>query len=497
MSAPDIRSAATDTNRGQAIALLTLAGPIILMMVSRMLMGFIDLLMVKPLGTAAQAAISPATILVFVVACIGLGVANSVQTFVAQADGRGEPRRAGAYAWQCLYIAGLCGLVTWPVAATTAQWYGWIGRVAQHSPEMVAMEIEYTRIALWSVPFSVLSIGFNGFFMGIQRPRVALLAVVLSLVVNAVGNYVLIFGHLGFPRMGIAGAATATVIGWAVRAGLLAATMLLPQFDQTYDTRRTLAWSGRKLLDMLRVGGPITLGWLMDMGSWLVFIALIMPPYGVNAVAASAIGLQYMHLSFMPAIGLGIALCSQVGYSIGAGDPNQAVRQTRIALRLAIIYMGGMGLLFVLAGGPLMRLMNNEAEVIHLGRLVLLGAAVFQVFDAMCITYINALRGAGDTRWPAVLVFVCCWVLFVGGGLAVREWLPQVGVLGPWGTCALYIIALGLMLRWRWIGGRWRQIRLFGPEPAAAPLSAIAGPAGDRPAAATGAPAARPGDQAV
>jgi MATE family multidrug resistance protein len=481
------------------MALLTLALPIIVMMVSRMLMGFIDLAMVKPLGTEAQAAISPAAILVFVLACVGLGVANSVQTFVAQADGRGDPRVAGAYAWQSLYIAGLCGLLTWPLATTTATWLGWVARVAGHSPEMTAFEIEYTRIALWSVPFAVLSIGFNGFFMGIRRPSVGMLAVIVSLVVNAVGNYLLIFGNLGFPRMGIAGAALATVIGWAARAGLLALAMLLPTFDQRYNTRRTLAWSGRKLLDMLRIGGPTTVGWLVDMGSWLVFMVFIIPPYGVAAVAASAIGLQYMHLSFMPAIGIGIALCSQVGFSIGEGQFARALQQARTALRVTIIYMGAMGLLFLVAGRPLMALLSDDPSVIRLGRFVLLGAAVFQVFDAMCITYMNALRGAGDTRWPAVMIFICCWILFIGGGLAAAHWLPQAGLLGPWGMCALYITVLGLLLRWRWIGGRWRHIRLFGPDSATAkPLSAVAGPTGDQPPPpVTDRRAPRPGDPPV
>ena len=96
--------------------LLRLSLPIIAMMVSRMLMGFIDFWMVKYLGTVAQAAISPAVMLVFTVACLGMGVANSVQTFVSQADGRDEPQSCGPYAWQSLYIAVIAGLATWPLA---------------------------------------------------------------------------------------------------------------------------------------------------------------------------------------------------------------------------------------------------------------------------------------------------------------------------------------------------------------------------------------------
>lgn len=443
------------------LELFRLALPIVIMMASRMLMGFIDFWMVKYLGTTAQAAISPAVMLVFTVACLGMGVANSVQTFVSQADGRGEPRLCGSYGWQTLYVAVITGLVTWPVAVSTPLWYGWIARAASHDPAMAALEIEYTRIALWSVPLAVLSMGFNAFFLGIQRPRIALIAVLLSLVVNGVGDYLLIFGKLGLPEMGIAGAALATVIGWAVRAGVLAAAMLLPEFDRRYNTRRALAWSSEKLWGMLRIGGPTAVQWLVDIGSWLVFLAIIMPPYGVNAAAASNVGLQCMHLSFMPAIGIGIALCSQVGFALGEGAPEKAIERTRVAMRLTGAYMGGIGLLFVLGGYPLMWLFNKDPVVIAAGQWVLLGAAVFQVFDAMSITYMNALRGAGDTRWPAVVVFLCCWVIFVGGGLLVSRLLPQLGLMGPWIMCAAYIIALGLLLRWRWRAGRWQTIRLF------------------------------------
>jgi MATE family multidrug resistance protein len=327
---------------------------------------------------------------------------------------------------------------------------------------MLALEIEYTRIAMWWVPFGVLSMGLDGFFLGIQRPRITLTAVLASLVVNATGNYLLIFGKFGFPELGIAGAAIATVIGWGVRAGVLTIAILRPEFDRRYNTRHGFAWQPEKMGGLLWVGGPTALQWLIDIGAWLVFLSIIMPSFSVHAAAASNVGLQYMHLSFMPAIGIGIALCSQVGFAIGEQRPEVAVAKARVAMRLTGIYMGAIGLLFVVAGRPLMSLLSKDPSVIDAGVWVLIGAAIFQVFDAMCITYTNALRGAGDTRWPAVAFFLCCWVIFIGGGKLVAEVFPHLGLRGPWAMCALYIIVLGLLLRWRWRHGPWREIRLFG-----------------------------------
>lgn len=463
--------------------LVLLSLPIIGMMISRMLMGFIDFVMVSQLGTVAQAAISPATIIVFAFACLGMGLAYSVQTFVSQADGRREPEQGGAWAWQSIYLSIVTALCTCPVAMSTPLWYGWFAAAAGHEPEVAALEIQYTTIALWSAPLMVFSTGLNGFFMGVQRPRIAFIAVTVSLVVNFIGNYLLIFGStiaipltgivLEIPRLEVAGAAYSTVIAWGVRTAVLAAAMFLPEFNDRYRTRRSFAFSLEKFRQMAWVGGPTSVQWLIDIGSWAVFLAVIIPPYGVAALAASNVGLQYMHLSFMPALGIGIALCSQVGYAIGEGKPDRALQRARIAMWLTGGYMGAIGLLFVLAGARLMWLMNDDPAVIQAGVWVLIGAALFQVFDAMCITYMNALRGAGDTRIPAVMIAACCWIIFVGGGVGVTELLewyeaqrgaPFPGhyrLIAPWLMAALYIILLGIMLRARWLSGQWRKIKLF------------------------------------
>ena len=135
-------------------------------------------------------------------------------------------------------------------------------------------------------------------------------------------------------------------------------------------------------------------------------------------------------------------------------------------MRLTAIYMGIVGLIMALGGYPLMALMSKDPEVIRIGVYVLIWAAVFQVFDAMGITYMNALRGAGDTRWPAIMVAFCCWVIFIGGGYASTVWLKSWGLSGPWAMCTIYISLLGVMLWLRWRAGHWREIRLFDPKPA-------------------------------
>lgn len=464
--------------------LLRLSTPMIGVMLSRMAMGFVDFVMVSHLGTSAQAAISPATLFVFALGCLGMGVAQAVQTFVAQSEGRNEPARCGAFAWQTLYIAAGSAVLTTPLILTLDVWFGGFARWAGHPPDALHEELAYLRVGLWSIVPATLCMGMENFFNGIQRPRVSLIAVLASLGANVVGNYALIFGHWGFPALGIAGAALATVLAWGVRAAVLLIALLHPKIDARYHTRSSWRFDRERFVALLRVGGPTAAQWLIDIGAWVVFQQLMMPRFGTVALAASGIAIQYMHLSFMPGLGIGQALTSQVGFAIGEGRPDRAVQRVYIARRVILGYMALMGAVFLLFGTPLASLMCFEpdaatrAGVVSTAGYVLMWVALFQVSDGLCVTYSFALRGAGDTRAPALLFAWCCWGIFVTGGLSVSYFAPHWGVGGPWAMCTLYIIVLGVLLWRRFHTEEWRRIRLFdgaagGPRPIDTPAGAL------------------------
>ncbi|MBK8916047.1 MAG: MATE family efflux transporter [Phycisphaerales bacterium] len=455
--------------------LLRLAAPMIGVTLSRMLMGFIDFAMVSQLGTSAQAAISPTTLLLFTVACAFMGAAQAAQTFVSQAVGRGEPHRAGAYAWQTQYLALFGALATAPLAITTPQWFPWVADLGKHAPDVTALEIEYLTIGLWSIGLMTASAGLEGFYNGIRRPGVCLTAVIASLVTNAVGNYLLIFGKFGAPEMGMRGAALATVLAWGVRLAVLLLPLASRAIDEVYHTRRSVRFDAGRFAELMRMGAPIALQWLVDIGAWIVFLVLLMPHYGTVALAASNLAIQFMHLSFMPALGIGMALSTQVGNAIGAGRPEVAAMRMRVALGIVMGYMGVMGLLFLLLGAPLAATLcfeEDEAlrgEVVRTAAGMLLWCALFQISDGVCIVYSFAFRGAGDTRVPALLFAICCWGIFVGGGLLIVWFMPALGTHGLWAVCSLYIIVLGVLLWMRYRSGAWHRKTVFEtPAPVAA-----------------------------
>jgi MATE family multidrug resistance protein len=191
---------------------------------------------------------------------------------------------------------------------------------------------------------------------------------------------------------------------------------------------------------------------------------------GTEHLAGTTAAMRYMGISFMPAVGIGVAATAIVGRYIGQGRPDLARRRVHVAVSAAMVYMGICGVLFTIFRYPLVRFfvhvspdqaMNAEV-IVGIGAKVLVCAAVFQLFDAIGIVYIGALRGAGDTRWPMVVTMALSWGLVIGGGVAAVLLLPQLTSLGPWIAASLYVVVLGGVMGWRFEGGAWRKIDLLG-----------------------------------
>jgi MATE family multidrug resistance protein len=460
--------------RGDYSAVAAMALPIVVTTVSRTVMGFVDFWMVSKLGTDEQAAMTPALMVVFCFISVGMGIMACVTTFASQALGRNTFADAGAYTWQAIYVAsgvGLLGIGLWPFAPTVFGRFG-------HEPAVLELEIMYGRICLLSVAPSIASAGLANFFVGVHKPSVAMYTAVGANLFNALANYVLIFGGFGWVEpMGMAGAAWGTVLATLFRTMWLLLVFGSPRYARRFSTRRTWRLDWTKLVNLARVGMPASVQFGVDIIGWTLFMMWLVGQFGTAHLAATNIVWQYLHLSFMPALGVGMALNSLVGRSIGAGDIPTALRQVRVGARITISYMSGMGLLFFVFRTPLVRFFNPEsAEVVAIGARLMICGALFQTFDAMCITYGNSLRAAGDTLWPALMLAGSFWSVGLVGGYALARFFPEWGSLGPWIGGTGYIIVYGLLLRRRWFSGRWREMDIFRDGVAtSAPVASSAG----------------------
>jgi MATE family multidrug resistance protein len=449
--------------------LLTLAGPTVGAKLSHMALGFTDFVLVSWMGTDATAAISPSTLMVFIVLCLGMGCVTSVQTFVAQSMGRKEPQRGAPYVWQALYVGLVFLAITLPIVMFQRTFWTWVG----HPTEVREMEIAYCSIAFWSMGLAIMSVGLEGFFNGIQKPVIELISIIVAIVFNAVASYALVFGKFGCPEMGIAGAAVGTVMAWAIRVAMMMTIFLSARTNERFKTRQSWQFSLPRLKEILTMGGPIGIQWFLDVASWFVFLTVMMARFGTETLAAANIALQLMHLSFMPAVGLGVAVSSLVGHSIGAKRLDLAHRYARLGLIVMMTYMISAAVVYLLRGEWLMGFLSKDEVVIAAGAGILIWAAIFQAFDAMCINYLFALRGAGDTKWPSIMVVFHSWITFIVGGNILMWLAPSMGIHAPWLMCTLYIMVLGVLLQRRWLRGSWKKIDVFKNEEPPAAFPAI------------------------
>lgn len=442
--------------------MLKLAAPMIVTNISFTAMQFVDRFMVSRLGTNALAAILPAGILAFLPASFAIGVMTSVNTFVSQSLGRGQKTDCSRYCWQAAYMGWI-----YMVAVIAAMWPAapWIFQLQGLGADVVRMEVIYFRIVLCGMTAAVVIWSTSQFFMGIHRPIITMYAALCAQVVNVCANYILIFGKFGFPAMGIAGAAWGTFIGIMVGAAIRMAMFLGPSINSTFQCRKTTRIDFGKMADLLKVGLPAGVGLMVNVAVWGIILTALVGKFGKEAVAATSAVFSCINLSVMPVVGISAALTAAVGKSIGAGRKDIATKQTSVSLKVALIYMGCMGICFFVFRDNIMSFWSGDTHVIEAGINILICVAVFQVFDAATIIYNGVLRGAGDTVWLAAIASFGAFVILGIGGWAMIIFFPQLGSLGPWIAATLNVVAMGLANRWRFKSNKWMRIDLFKRRP--------------------------------
>jgi MATE family multidrug resistance protein len=444
----------TARSRGCVSEVFELAYPVVLTQISTTSLGVVDSAMVGRLGATELGAVGFGGIWLWTFFSLFYGTASGVQTFVSQADGAGRTRECGAWAWQGFYAVVPATLLC---AGAIALWIAPLIALLGPSAELQANAVAYIRPRLAGETGLAVVMVLTAFFRGFGDTRTPLYATLVANVVNATLDYGLIFGRLGLPELGVAGAGVATAVGQWFAAGVLCVCFRRRALRERFATR-AVPPDRHEIRRFLRTGTPIGGQWFLGMTSFAMFTTLV-ARMGDSQMAASQAFVVLLSLSFMQAVGISAGATTLVGRYVGARDHAAAVRSFRSALVLGALLGCGIALLFLAVPVPLLRVFTDDPAVVGLGVPLLAIGALFQLFDAFGIISEGALRGAGDTRWPFLVHSALGWGFFVPLAYLLG-FVLEGGLTGAWAGGMLYVIVLSSLLVWRFHSGAWRQVRI-------------------------------------
>ena len=434
------------------IDIIKLVWPLALGMVNNAVMQFVDRAYLAHESMASLEAALPASILAFNVLGFFQSVVAYSGTFVAQYHGAGDGRMCRA----CLRVGTLLSLAFGAAAVLFVPAGTWLLESIAASPEVLSREVSYYRIVAAGGVFLFLHMAVSSYFTGRGRTRILFWVNVLGNLFNAALDPLLIFGMFGFPRLGIAGAAYATVAATALQWLALAFAARRGREVET-EKVRLLPLAGR----ILRFGVPSGAYTVLNMLSFTIFV-FVTGRAGDVAFAVSNACFSVNYMLFAPMEGFALGAATLVGQAQGRGDSAAAHRDAMRTLALGVGFVALLSLLAVVFCRPILSLFAPDASVreefFSLGFTLFLLMAAWQVFDAADVILSGALKGAGDTK------FVMWWMVVAAFGL----WLPLVWVVAElhntmtalWGTMVVYVVAICAGTAIRWLKGRWKEIKL-------------------------------------
>jgi MATE family multidrug resistance protein len=444
---PVARDLAAAAWRREIAATWHLALPIVATQLAQVSIMTADVVMLGWLGPEALAAGAMGWNLVFIVTIFGYGVCMATAPMMAQAIGRGRGRvrdvrrsmRQGFWAAAIVTAAG-CAVIamTEPILLLLRQ-----------DPALVGPAAGYAGILAWGLLPSLWFMVLRQFLAVLERPRAALLVQVLAFVLNAVGNYALIFGHFGMPEMGLDGAALASAVAnWFSFLALLGFVLADRRMRRYRLLGRFWRADWQRLGELVRLGLPVSGVLLLEV---TVFAAAVyvLGAIGTAQLAAHQIAVQCAAITFMVPFGLAQAATVRVGIAAGAGDRGGVRRAGWAALALGLGFMATMALALWLLRWPIASLFLDFGQpesrrVAQYAVEFLAVAAVFQVFDGAQAIAMGALRGLKDTRVPMLIAALGYWALGFTAG-CVAAFVFGMGGVGVWIGLAIGLAVVAVL----------------------------------------------------
>ncbi len=439
--------------------LLAIAFPMVVSQASDTIMLFVDRLFLSRLGEAYLAASMSGGLTQFMLSSFFIGTVGYVTAIVAQYYGAKRFDMCGKATVQALFLA----LLSYPVLLGLSPLIRYFFALAGHSPEQVRLGYTYFQTLIFGSLFLILRFALSGFFIGIGRTTVVMLANFAGVLVNVPLNYILIFGKLGFPALGLRGAAVGTILGNLVIFLILFTFYLRGKNRIDFETHKSFRFLKETFVKLVRFGVPAGLEMFLGVTAFNLFVQF-MHSYGTDVAAAVTIAFNWDIVAFIPMIGMGHAATALVGQNIGAGDFAEAKKSTYTALKVSWVYSFSMVFLFVfgsrmLVGAFASGFEGDTGSITSLATAMIRLASLYTLADSAQLVFTGALRGAGDTRWVMRMSVALHWAFAVIAIVMIR--VVQVPPIVGWLLLILFVIGLGITMFLRFRGEKWRDIELI------------------------------------
>jgi len=420
-----------------------------------------DAAFTAPLGSDSLTAVTTGGLNTFFFIVLPMGAVFIVQSFTAQLKGKGDvggARRYGFYGLAIAVVAGLASIAMIPLIGPALA-IPYDGILHDHMTD-------YMIIRLLSVTAVVGTEALGAWYGGLGNTWMQMIAGVVTMLTNVLLAWMLIFGKLGAPAMGVPGAALATVIACWIGFAVIAIAFFRGWGVPGGKPTGPLELKKSELARVARFGLPNGVNWFLEFAAFQLFLNGVMPGLGKIALGGLMVVMAINSVAFMPAFGLATSGAVLAGQAIGAGDKDAVWPHVRLTLIVTATWMLTVAAVYLAFPRTILGWFappDHHDELIAVGLTMLMVSACWQVFDAIGLTLTEVLRAAGDTTWSAGARLVLAWAVFTPSAfIAVRVYGGGPGA--AMGCLVLYLALLSAALGWRFKRGAWRKIELIEPQ---------------------------------
>ena len=408
------------------------------------MMGVVDSLMVGKLGSTFLAAASLGNSLTFIIFIVGIGISMAVTPLVAISVGARKFEECGIYFRQSLLVNLIIGFLMMLVVYFLADFITIFGQ----KKDVVPLAISYTKIlSFGAIPLMIFQT-YRQFIEGLSIMRPAMIVVIAANLINALVNWLLIFGKLGFPELQLDGAGWATfssrVFMWLALMIFVMNVKYFKQYDVSFHFKNI---NFPVIKRILSIGLPSGFQYFFEVGAFS-FAVIMVGWLGSKQLAAHQIAINLASISFMAALGISAAGSIRVGNEVGRKDISETRKAGFTAIFLGASMMFCAGIIFIIFRNLLPTFYINEKDVIEIASTLIVIAALFQLSDGTQAVGIGILRGLTDVKIPTAITFIAYWIVGLPVGY-LFGFILDYGVQGVWIGLLFGLTTSGILLTLR------------------------------------------------